>query len=329
MLGTKIFGISMIKLYLYEPENESWRKGDFSLLPSVLAADNKLWIDLDQASPAEQLSVLQHFKIHPLLVEDFMRDRHPPKLEGSGNFSLLILRAFTHPELLSFSSSTQVHLLYSSQVLISKHIGDTELNQSLIKELTTGSQPSVTYWVKQQILAVAASYLNKLLEFENELSELEEVMLHRGNDEHMATMMRYRSVLRKLNRTLAYQKEIFSDAFYEDEHLLQQQFEKAQLRDFYEKFERLHSMTALYYDQLGDLLSGYLSASSHQINERMKVLTIVSTVFIPLTFIAGVYGMNFINMPELTHKNGYFFALGGMLLLGFGALFWFKLRRWW
>ncbi|HEX5793624.1 MAG TPA: magnesium transporter CorA family protein, partial [Rheinheimera sp.] len=184
-------------------------------------------------------------------------------------------------------------------------------------------------WIKQLILAVSASYLEKLINFEDEQSELEDVMLHRGNDEHMARIMRYRSVLRKINRNLAYQKDIFSDAIYEEQNPLQRHFNTADIRDFYEKFERLHSMTDLYYDQLSDLVEGYLSTTSHQINERMKVLTIVSTIFIPLTFIAGIYGMNFMYMPELQMPGAYFIVLIAMALGGTAGLIWFKIRGWW
>lgn len=88
-------------------------------------------------------------------------------------------------------------------------------------------------------------------------------------------------------------------------------------------------MTQMYYDQLGDLVSGYMSTSSHQINERMKLLTMVSTVFIPLTFIVGMYGMNFDNMPELHFKTGYYWTLGVMLLLALAMMLGFKIKRWW
>src|SRR5690606_33154991 len=74
---------------------------------------------------------------------------------------------------------------------------------------------------------------------------------------------------------------------------------------------------------------GYLSTTSHQINERMKVLTMVSTIFIPLTFIAGIYGMNFIYMPELQMANGYYAVLATMLAGGIAGLLWFKMRGWW
>jgi magnesium transporter len=146
----------------------------------------------------------------------------------------------------------------------------------------------------------------------------------------MAQIMRYRSVFRKLDRNLAYQKEMFADLLdLESEHLLKSLFQPVELRDFYEKFERLLSMTQMYYDQLGDLVSGYMSTSSHQINERMKLLTMVSTVFIPLTFIVGMYGMNFDNMPELHLETGYYWTIAVMTVLALAMMLGFKIKRWW
>ena len=110
--------------------------------------------------------------------------------------------------------------------------------------------------------------------------------------------------------------------------MLFKHFALADLRDFYEKFERLHSMTEMYYDQLSDLVHGYLSTTSHQINERMKVLTIVSSIFIPLTFLAGVYGMNFRYMPELNWHYGYFIVLSIMLIITIVCIWYFKKKRW-
>ncbi len=91
----------------------------------------------------------------------------------------------------------------------------------------------------------------------------------------------------------------------------------------------MHSMTRMYYDQLSDLVGSYISTSSHQINEKMKVLTMLSAVFIPLTFIVGVYGMNFKYMPELDNPSGYYITWVLMLGLAVGLLAYFKIRRWW
>lgn len=320
----------MILLSYFEPETSSWRECTLAQLPQNLPAEARIWINLNNASQEEQLQIMQRFAIAPTLAEDFSRGRHPPKLEAQPDFTLLILRGYADNDFSEHTSSAQVNLLYSKQLLISRiHCHNPQLLKQLQPQLSNSPSATVADWVKQLTLVVAASYLEKLIKFEDELSELEDVMLHRGNDEHMARIMRYRSVLRKINRNLAYQKDIFSDALYEEQNPLLRHFNSTDIRDFYEKFERLHSMTDMYYDQLSDLVDGYLSTTSHQINERMKVLTIVSTIFIPLTFIAGIYGMNFINMPELQMMDGYFIVLTAMAIGGIAGLTWFKIRGWW
>lgn len=320
----------MISLSYFEPETSTWHESTLDRLPGSLPADATLWINLNNASQEEQLQVMQRFAISPTLAEDFSRERHPPKMEAQTDFTLLIMRGYADADFSEYSSSAQVNLLYSKQVLISKvQCHNPVLLKQLEPQLTAGKNHNTAEWIKQLIFAVSGSYLEKLINFEDEQSELEDVMLHSGNDEQMALIMRYRSVLRKINRNLAYQKDIFSDALYEEQSPLFRHFNNTEIRDFYEKFERLHSMTDMYYDQLSDLVHSYMSTTSHQINERMKVLTIVSTIFIPLTFIAGIYGMNFINMPELQMNNGYFIVLITMLIGGITGLTWFKIRGWW
>ncbi|SNY46363.1 magnesium transporter [Arsukibacterium tuosuense] len=320
----------MILLNYFEPETNSWQQISFARLPTQLSADARVWLNLNEATPEEIQQVLHRFAIAPTLAEDFSRQRHPPKLETQPDFSLLILRGYADPDFSEYSSSAQVNLLYSKQVLISLvRCQSASLLEQLTPKIAAGQSLIVTDWVKHLILAVSGSYLEKLIAFEDVLSELEDNMLQRGSDEQMALMMRYRSVLRKINRNLAYQKDIFADALYEEKSPLLNHFSGPDVRDFYEKFERLHSMTDLYYDQLSDLVEGYMSTTSHQINERMKVLTMVSTIFIPLTFIAGLYGMNFVNIPELVNPNGYYYALLAMAVLGVGGLFWFKFKNWW
>lgn len=320
----------MILLSYFEPETSNWRDCPLAQLPTTIPADARLWINLNDASQDEQQQILQRFAITATLAEDFSRQRHPPKLESQSDFTLLIMRGYADADFSEYTGSAQVNLLYSNQVLISKiSCNNPTLLQQLKPQIQTAKSSHIADWVKQFILTVSASYLEKLINFEDEQSELEDVMLHSGNDEKMTLIMRYRSVLRKINRNLAYQKDIFSDALYEEHSPLLRQFSTTEIRDFYEKFERLHSMTDMYYDQLSDLVEGYLSTTSHQINERMKVLTIVSTIFIPLTFIAGIYGMNFVYMPELQMPTAYFIVLIAMALGGVSGLIWFKIRGWW
>ncbi|GHG63878.1 magnesium transport protein CorA [Alishewanella longhuensis] len=320
----------MIYIHYFDPELTTWQQRQVTQLTNELRLSAPLWLDLSEASSDEEQQVMQMLAIAPTIAEDFTRQRHPPKFEAQADFSLLILRGYADADFTEFTRSAQVNLLFSRDILISKVLcHEPQLAVLLKPQLSTGINNTVLEWVKQLTLTVSGSYLGKLLSFEDELSELEDHMLRNGDDELMASMMRYRSVLRKVNRNLAYQKDIFADAMYEVQHPLSGHFTNTDLRDFYEKFERLHSMTDMYYDQLSDLVHGYMSTTSHQINERMKVLTMVSTIFIPLTFLAGVYGMNFHNMPELSFANGYFITLVIMLFIGLGSLAWFKFKNWW
>jgi len=321
----------MIVLHLYNPETETWQNGDIKLLSLPLHGDQRLWLNLSNASMDEQQQLLAKFNIHPEIAEDFLRERHPPKLETSNNFTLMILRAYAGKDFKDYPGHAQLSLLFSNQVLLYKcQLPEQDYAYALPTfDLHQPAMP-IKDWVKHYIHAVSASYLEKLINFEDELSEFEDAMLNHGDDQKMAQIMRYRSVFRKLDRNLAYQKEMFADLLdLENEHLLKNLFQPVELRDFYEKFERLHSMTQMYYDQLGDLVSGYMSTSSHQINERMKLLTMVSTVFIPLTFIVGMYGMNFDNMPELHMESGYYWTLAAMTILALAMLLGFKIKRWW
>jgi magnesium transporter len=100
------------------------------------------------------------------------------------------------------------------------------------------------------------------------------------------------------------------------------------LRDVYDHTVQVVDMTETMRDLVSSMMDIYLTSMSNRLNEIMKVLTIMATIFIPLTFIAGVYGMNFEHMPELYWRYGYWSVLGVMALVAVGLLFWFKSRRW-
>ncbi|RKF20373.1 hypothetical protein DBZ36_08015 [Alginatibacterium sediminis] len=98
--------------------------------------------------------------------------------------------------------------------------------------------------------------------------------------------------------------------------------------DVHERIERLLSLSQMHYDICSDLVNGYLSVTSHQLNATMRVLTVITAIFIPLGFLAGLYGMNFEYIPELKLTHGYFYLLGFMSILALGLIGLFKKIRW-
>jgi magnesium transporter len=135
--------------------------------------------------------------------------------------------------------------------------------------------------------------------------------------------------LRKLTRLHSYHDRIYSELLthLKDDHAEQVDAIHA-VTDVYEKFERLNSLSALYYDLAGDLIDGHISLTSHNLNETMRVLTVVTAIFVPLSFLAGLYGMNFDHIPELHYPNAYFILIGLMTLIAVGLVTIFKRNKW-
>lgn len=282
-----------------------------------------LWIDLEAETPAREAALLESLDCHPLAIEDVQRFRHPPKTETFEGHTLLLYRGITQFNDDLTIEQMSIALFSGARCLISCH-----------PEPSTG----VSYWwenaAKEDLLKSpgllatkimlfsVGRYLDALLEFESSLNELEDSMQERPNDETMRELIAYQSRLRKLKRIFNYHERLVSNLLKNVPLLWIQEdgdIEHA-LQDLFERCERLHSLCTMYYEICGDLISGYLSITSHSLNNTMRVLTVITAIFVPLTFVVGIYGMNFRHMPELEWEHGYFYALGFMLLIasGFG-----------
>ena len=147
----------------------------------------------------------------------------------------------------------------------------------------------------------------------------------------MKQLVLYRSRLRRLKRVFNYHR-VMAEQIYEDggQYLgegIEGELNHAR-RDLYDRCERLYSLSQMYYELCGDLVEGHISLSSHNLNQTMKVLTIISALFVPLTFVAGIYGMNFEFMPELGWRYAYFGVLGAMAIMMTSMLILFRRIRW-
>ena len=175
----------------------------------------------------------------------------------------------------------------------------------------------------------AGIYLDNILVFEERLGDLEDELSEAGSDDHMRELMNYKSRLVKLRRTFNYHKNITDElrtgeyVFFPDDEAM-----RHVINDLHDLFERLHSLAQMFYELCGDLVDGYISITSHQLNSTMRVLTVITAIFVPLSFMAGLYGMNFDYMPELKFKDGYFILLGCMGLLATGLMWLFRKKRW-
>jgi magnesium transporter len=285
---------------------EAWRHDKTSFI----------WIDLEGERPADEKAMLQSLDCHMLAIEDVQRYRHPPKTETFDNHTLILYRGLSEfKKDLTFKQMT-IALFAGDRCLISCH--------------QRPSRGITYYWehCHQEKLIVSPGllaskimrfsvgcYVDSLLEFEPFLNELEDSMQEKPNDEVMRELIAYKSRLRKLKRIFSYHERLVTNLLKDiPQRLIDEDGDiEHGLQDLYERCERLNSLCAMYYEICGDLINGYLSISSHQLNNTMKVLTVITAIFVPLTFIVGVYGMNFDDIPELHWKHGYLYVWIGMI----------------
>lgn len=295
-------------------------------------ADNQsyIWIDLEGESPNDERALLESLDCHPLAIEDVQRFRHPPKTEAFEVHTLILYRGITQfNEDLTIEQMT-VAMFVGERCVISCHQRPSKAVQHWWEHVAQDNLIKSPALLATRIMHYSMGrYLDSILAFEPSLNELEDAMQESPNDDTMRELIAYKSRLRKLKRIFSYHERLATNLLKnippawiaEDgdiEHALQ---------DLFERCERLHGLCTMYYDICGDLIEGYLSISSHMLNNTMKVLTVITAIFVPLTFIAGIYGMNFENMPELGLQYGYFYALGAMLVMA-GGFGWFAYKKW-
>jgi len=290
-----------------------------------------LWVDLENLDPAQERALLSDgFNIHPLALQDAQRERHPPKLEVFGDVAFVLLKALTAETHDIRYETLQIASFVSDRFLITRRAKrsisiDRAWTEAVSGDLDTSLGPAhVLYRVMR---LVTDRYTNIVVALETRLDELEDEMFATSDDKLLAELTEYSGRLKKLRRVLTYQQQAMSglahapspSCFHGTRH---------EFNDLYENNERLASLCALYQELAVDLMQSYISLHAHRLNKIIKVLTIVTVVFLPLGLIAGLYGMNFQVIPGGTGHYGFFVILVCMALLASALLLIFRRLRW-
>ncbi|MDF1659264.1 MAG: magnesium transporter CorA family protein [Verrucomicrobiales bacterium] len=321
-----------MRVLLFDPDNKDLLSGGSELVVKWEKQETAtIWLHIEGPIDKEaQKLLIERFNLHRLGIQDASRDRHPPKIEEFPDHTLIIVKALTDDtEDIAFST-LQLALFVGERFLItrsSEHCNAVEELFRLEEENPRRIKKSPGSISCRLIRLFIEHYLTILLELETSLEELEGTLSDSMNDTTLEEVTGYKGGLKRLRRISIYHEQLLhklqsspNPGFPED--LVHE------INDLHEQQERVGSLTLLFYELSSDLIDGYLSISSHRLNQIMKVLTIVTAIFVPLGFLAGIYGMNFANMPELQSETGYFILLSVMGTIVIILLTTFRRKKW-
>ncbi len=305
---------------------------DLDLLTSLRRAPETLWVDIEGIHEVTVLETLgRTFKLHPLLLEDIMNTDHRPKLEDYGDYLFLVLKALEHDRESGELKIEQISLVLGHNFVISLREGKGELFEPVRLRLRNGKgnlrKMGPDYLAYALIDVVVDNYFVLLEGIGEEIDSVEEELISRPTPRTLLKINSLKKEMLYVRKSLWPLREVINLLDRGESDLISDAVDRY-LKDVYDHMVQVLDTVETYRDMLSGLLDIYLSSVSNKINEVMKVLTIIATIFIPLTFIVGVYGMNFRNMPELDLSWGYGAVWLVMLSIAAAMVMYFRRRKW-
>lgn len=299
---------------------------------------SKTWIHINGLHDTEKLKTIwSFFDLHPLIQEDIVSTGQHPKMEAYENCIFFVLRMVAYSKEQKALHSEQISIVLGDGYVLSFQETETNhfkpiLDRIAIKGGRMCSQP-VDYLAYALIDTVVDHYYSALDQFGETIEQIEDGLFENGEDDMLHQIHKVRRETAYFRKAIRPLRDAINSAI-RDESILISEHTKLYLRDVYDHIIQVIDTVESYRDMVLSLHDLYMSSISNRMNEVMKVLTIIATIFIPLTFIAGVYGMNFnpeaspYNMPELNLVWGYPASLVLMAGIAVLMIFYFKRKGW-
>jgi magnesium transporter len=298
-------------------------------LPPDTSAQEAVWINVSGADQSDTDVLTDQFNFDKLSISDSLRDRHPPKYEAFNSYEFIILRAIENhgDEIFGFK---QLSLFVGEHFLVTRAkvpVGSLDVIWAKYEKNQFDHTRNTQHIVYQLFRRVADDYLKALFFIEDKLEAIEESIEKDTDDENLYQLTDYNTYLRKIVRNLEYLEGV-ADSLRKSPAAIKSDRIRHEFTDVYEQIERGLSLAKMYQSLCSDLINIHISITSHRVNKVVKTLTIVTVLFLPLSFIAGLYGMNFEYIPELGLKYGYFYIVGLMILIELLLIYLLKRLKW-
>ncbi|HAG10047.1 MAG TPA: magnesium and cobalt transport protein CorA [Desulfotomaculum sp.] len=323
-----------VKITFTEYSESQYLSREIKEIKEFLPLKNKpvvSWIDISGIHSLETIeNIGKYFKLHPLILEDIANSEQRSKVEDFGAYLFIVLKFLSYDAEKKLGIEQISFILGSNFVITFQEHGEdaflpikTRIKNSAGKIRTMGAD----YLAYSLIDAIVDNYFVILEEIGLKLDILEEELVTNPTRDTLRLIHQLKREMLLIRKSIWPSREVISSlqrgefSFFEDIAVLH-------LKDVYDHAIQVIDTIETLRDMLSEMMDIYLSSISNRINDVMRVLTIITTIFIPLSFIAGVYGMNFKYMPELNWRCSYPIVLFSMLLLGILMLVYFRKKKW-
>ena len=290
------------------------------------------WVNLNGLNNIKEIETIgSYYQLHPLLLEDIVNTSQRPKIDEYKSYIFIVLKMMYYDDNETIISEQVSFVLGKNYVLTFQEAeGDVfdgvrdRIRHKKGRIRTEGAD----YLLYALIDAIVDHYYAIIETMGNKIEDLEDDLFNGISQEEISHQIQdlKREVL-KVRRAIFPLREIIGRIEKDPNSLIEEQTTHF-FRDVYDHIIQVTENLDIYREMIWSLMDMYMTTISNKMNEVMKVLTIIATIFIPLTFIAGIYVMNFINMPELQYKYGYHIVWAVMILIFLAMLYYFKRKKW-
>jgi magnesium transporter len=324
---------TIIKIIDYDDQNlheeETTKPGD--LLP-FMEKSTVTWIDIEGLHDIEMIREIgDHFKIHPLVLEDVLNVNQRPKAEIGENYIYIVLKMLSFNKKTNKIEAEQVSIITGENYVITFQEKEEDVFDPIRERIRTSKGRIRTmgadYLCYSLLDIITDHYFLMLEKIGEQMEDFEEELMQGPRKETLKQLYILKRENMLLRKSVWPLREVITQLERSESKLIRRKT-IPYLRDLYDHTIQVIDTVETYRDLVAGLLELYLSSVNNRMNEVMKVLTIIATIFIPLTFVAGVYGMNFHYMPELEWPWAYFAVLFIMILTAAGMLLYFRRKRW-
>jgi magnesium transporter len=290
------------------------------------------WINVNGIHDVDVIEKIgSHFGLHPLIVEDIVNTGQRPKMEDFGNHIFVVLKMLSYDDAEEEIRAEQVSLIIGSNFVISFQEKEGDVFDAIRERIRNGKgrirKMGADYLAYALVDAIVDNYFLILEKLGEHIEGMEDELVSNPTQKILQNIHVVKREMIFLRRAVWPLRELISGLQRTESPLIRDTTDIF-LRDVYDHTIQVMDTIESFRDMVSGMLDTYLSSISNRMNEVMKVLTIIATIFIPLTFIAGIYGMNFRYMPELAWRWTYPAVWGVMFAVAAAMIFHFRRKRW-